>query len=224
MSLAEAVTVPIPRPERHATATATATALPSVAPVAPAPPKRERHLRPVTSPAKARKPRVAYAMVALIGAVLIGAAQMGLSLATTATTYEIRELQSQQRDLTVQSQLLNEELAGLSSPQYLAANAAAAGMVIGASPTYLRLSDGAVVGTGEVATNSTVDVLRTPAVPNALIANTPLATAPGSTIGGAIPVAPHAEATDNLTATAPVAEAPQLPPVISDGIPTPETR
>lgn len=208
MSLAEAVTAPIPRPERHA----------------PAAPTRERHLRPVTAPAKVRKPRVAYAMTALIGAVLIGAAQMGLSLATTATTYEIRDLQSQQRDLTVQSQLLSEEIAGLSSPQYLAANAAAAGMVIGASPTYLRLSDGAVVGTGEVATSSTVDVLRTPAVPNALIANTPLATAPGTTIGGAIPVVTPPATTDNLTATQQVDVAPQLPPVISDGIPTPETR
>lgn len=208
MSLAEAVTVPIPRPER----------------IAPVSPQRERHLRPVTAPLKARKPRVAYAMTALIGAVLIGAAQMGLSLATTATTYEIRELQAQQRDLTVQSQLLGEELAGLSSPQYLAANAASVGMVIGASPTYLRLSDGAVVGTGEVASQSTVDVLRTPAVPNALIANTPLATAPGTTISGAIPVATSPQTPDNLTATAPVAEAPQLPPVISDGLPTPETR
>ena len=208
MSLAEAITVPIPRPEREA----------------PVTPQRERHLRPVATPAKARKPRVAYAMTALIGAVLIGAAQMGLSLATTATTYEIRELQTQQRDLTVQSQLLSEELAGLSSPQYLAANAASVGMVIGASPTYLRLSDGAVIGTGEVAGKSTVDVLRTPAVSNALIANTPLATAPGSTIGGAIPVAAPSETADNLSATAPVVETPQLPPVISDGIPTPETR
>lgn len=211
MSLAEAITVPIPRPERDA-------------PVTPVAPKRERHLRPVTAPAKARKPRVAYAMTALIGAVLILAAQMGLSLATTATTYEIRDLQAQQRDLTVQSQLLSEEIAGLSSPQYLAANAASIGMVIGASPTYLRLSDGAVIGTGEVATNSTVDVLRTPAVPNALIANTPLATAPGATIGGAIPVETTVETPDNLAATVPVEQAPQLPPVISDGIPTPETH
>lgn len=208
MSLAEAITVPISRPERDELVA----------------PKRERHLKPVLTPAKVRKPRVVYAMTALIGAVLICVAQMGLSLATTATTYEIRELQSQQRDLTVQSQLLSEELAGLASPQYLAANAASVGMVIGASPTYLRLSDGAVVGTGEVASTSTVDVLRTPAVPNALIANTPLATAPGSTIGGAIPVVPSAATPDNLTATVPVEEAPQLPPVISDGIPTPETR
>lgn len=185
---------------------------------------RERHLRAVEGQLKARKPRIAYAITALVGIVLIGAAQMGLSLATTATTYEIRDLNSLQHDLSLQAQILNEEITGLSSPQYLAANAAASGMVVGASPTYLRLSDGAVIGTSDVAMTSTVNVLSTFAVPNSLIANTPLATAPGTTIGGAIPVAESpVQAQQDVPVVAEVIE-PQLPPVISDGIPTPETR
>ena len=39
--------------------------------------------------------------------------------------------------------MLYDDVAGLSSPQYLAANASALGMVINESPNYLRLSDGA---------------------------------------------------------------------------------
>lgn len=197
-----------------------------------APSRPERHLKPVTTPAKTRKPRVAYALTALFGALLIGGAQMGLSLATTASTYDVLALNKEKRDLVMQTQILQEELAGLSSPQYLAANATASGMVIGASPTYLRLSDGAVVGTGEVATHPTVNVLTAPLVPNALIADTPLVTAPGSTIGGAIPVVtppvapvdPNAEVPVGPNAEAPVEQEIQLPPVISDGLPTPETR
>lgn len=208
MSLATATIAPI-QPEREA-------------------PRPERHLRPVEKPARVRKPRVAYALTALIGAVLIGAAQMGLSIATTATTYDIRTLTGEQRDLSLQAQSLNQEIAGLASPQYLAANATAMGMVIGASPTYLRLSDGAVIGTGEVASASTIDPLKTPAVGNALIANTPLTTAPGQTIGGAMPVAAPAVIADApviADEAVPVVEPePQLPPVISEGLPTPETH
>ncbi len=78
--------------------------------------------------------------------------QMGLGILTTQSSFEIASLTQQQRDLTYQKQILYDETAGLSSPQYLAANAAALGMVIDESPTYLRLSDGAVIGSDKPAT------------------------------------------------------------------------
>ena len=47
---------------------------------------------------------------------------MVVSILTTQDTYAISALTSQQRQLTWDRQILYDEVAGLSSPQYLAAN------------------------------------------------------------------------------------------------------
>ena len=151
----------------------------------------------------------------MLGAFLIGAAQMSLSIMTTQGTYEIAALTKEQRDLTYEKQILYDDVAGLSSPQYLAANAAALGMVINEAPSYLRLSDGAILGPSEVAMGtSSVDAIGRGSVPNALITNTPLVTVPDATIDG-LPVE--------------VAETPDggvgnTPPPLTDGLPTPSTH
>jgi len=114
----------------------------------PARPERrpERHLEPVTRPRRRRRPRVVYAIIALGGALAIAAGQMALSLATTESSYRLSELTKEQSQLTWEKQELYDDIAGLGSPQYLAANAASLGMVINQSPTYLRLSDGKIIG------------------------------------------------------------------------------
>lgn len=181
----------------------------------------ERHLRPLDRPAKRRRPRVTYAITAVVGAIVIGLVQLGMSIATTQTTYDIRDLTTKQRSLTLQSQALYDEVAGLGSPQYLAANAAALGMVVGGSPVYLRLSDGAVVGTtGDEGTPSTIDPAGRPLVKNALIADTPLVTDPGRTIAGQTAPAKGAApaAADGETPVEPPAD-----PVVT-GIPNPQTH
>lgn len=173
-----------------------------------------RRLRAVEAPARVRRPRLAYGIVAVLGAFLIGAAQMTLSLATTQTSYEIAELTAQQRELSWQKQSLYDEVAGLGSPQYLAANAAALGMVINESPTYLRLSDSAVLGAGAAALGATsVDAIGRGSVPNALVTGTPLVTDPDATIEG-VPVVVD-ESTGGVANT---------PPPLTDGLPTPETH
>ena len=59
-------------------------------------------------------------------------------------------------------------------------------MVIEESPSYLRLSDGALLGAGQAALGaSSVDAIGRATVPNALITDTPLVTAPDATIEGA---------------------------------------
>lgn len=173
----------------------------------------ERRLRAVEAPARRRKrPRVAYAIVALAGALAIAGGQMALSIASTQASYELAALNKEKRDLTWEKQALYDDVAGLSSPQYLAANAAALGMVINASPTYLRLSDGAIVGTGEAAGGaSSVNASDRGAVANQLVTDTPLVTAPDATIQG-VPVE-----------TEPVVGA-TLPPPLTEGLPTPSTR
>ena len=131
------------------TATAAASARTQAAPRRSAPPGRELHA--VDAPARRRRPRLAYGIVAVAGAIAIAAAQMTLSIMTTQTYYQLSSLTTQQRQLTWQKQILDDEIAGLSSPQYLAANAAALGMVIDESPSYLRLSDGKLLGPGQAA-------------------------------------------------------------------------
>ncbi|GAT73509.1 hypothetical protein [Microbacterium hydrocarbonoxydans] len=175
----------------------------------PAPPARtpRRRLEPVVTPTVRRRPKLAYALVALGGAMAIGAAQIGLSLAITQDSFTLASLSSQQNELNLQTQALQEELTGLSSPQALAASAAGLGMVVAGSPSYLRLSDGAVFGAGSgAAGTSTIDPTGAGAVGNALLQ----------------PVEKETAAEDAGTATEQGTD--PLPPAIADGLPSPTTR
>lgn len=177
-------------------------------PATPLTPTRapERRLRPVAAPTPRRKPKLAYALAALGGALAIGAAQIALSLAITQDSFALADLSSQQRELDLRTHALQEELTGLSSPQVLASEAAALGMVVAGSPSYLRLSDGAVFGTGTGADwTSTVNPNGAGAVSNALITAPPAET----------PVAEDGTG-------APITQ--DLPPAITDGLPSPTTR
>jgi len=175
-----------------------------------------RRLQAVDAPARRRRPRLAYGIVAVAGAIAIALAQMGLSILTTQSGYEVAALTQQQRELTYQKQILSDQVAGLSSPQYLAANAAALGMVTGEAPSYLRLSDGAIVGSGQAAPDgSAIDAIGRGSVQNALIAETPLVTAPDATIQG-VPLAEPETPVEGTGST--------TPPPITDGLPTPATR
>jgi hypothetical protein len=185
--------------------------------VAPAPRESpRRRLRVVDEPSRRRRPKLIYGVVALVGALTIGAAQMALSILTTQSSYELSTLSQQARQLTWQKQILYDDVAGLSSPQYLAANASALGMVIDEAPSYLRLSDGALLGAGQAALGgSSIDAIGRATVPNALITDTPLVTAPGATIEGA-PVEAEVVVTDGGVAN--------TPPPLTDGLPTPSTH
>lgn len=174
----------------------------------------QRRLRAVEQPLPARRPRLLYGLIAVGGALAIGAAQMGLSILTTQTSYELKALTSQQREVVWEKQMLQDKVAGLSSPQYLAANAAALGMVTGQAPNYLRLSDGAVVGTGTAASGtSSVNALKKAAVTNSLVSGVPLVTDPDASLGAGV------------TADAPIVLIdPATPPAIAEGLPTPTTH
>lgn len=180
-----------------------------------------RGLRALERPQRRRRPKLVYSLVAFFGIVLIGAAQMGLSLATTQDSFVLADLRAEQRELSLHTQALQSELTGLSSPQYLAANADALGMVVAGSPSQLRLSDRTVLGAGESAGwYSTITPNGHTSVRNAVVAETPLVTAPGATIDGA--VAPSGGATSS-DATKSSGAAP-LPPTITEGLPSPNTH
>jgi hypothetical protein len=195
---------------------------------APAPRRetQQTRLRATDTRARRRRPRLAYALVAIAGVLAIGAAQMTLSIMTTQSSFALSQLSQQQRTLTLEKQVLYDDVAGLSSPQYLAANASALGMIVAESPSYLRLSDGAVLGTGAAATGaSSVDVTANGSVPNSLIAKTPLVTDPAATVGGGdTPAATPTPGADGTTATEATQPDPATPPPLTDGLPSPSTH
>ncbi|MEV5042923.1 hypothetical protein [Microbacterium sp. LMI1x-1-1.1] len=176
-------------------------------------------LRPVgrsgvgIAPQPRRRPRRAFGVIAVVGALAIAGVQMGLSIVTTQGAFEVKDLTSQQRDANYQKQILEDEVAGLSSPQYLAANASALGLVAGGEPSYIRLSDGKTLGPTKGASDtSSVQALSRAAVSNALVAGVPLVTDPEASLDSG------ASLDKELLANTPT------PPSITDGLPTPATH
>lgn len=138
------------------------------------------------APRKRSRKKLFFGTIAMLGALAIVALQMSLAIVNMQSSYEIQALNSEKSMLAWESQMMYDEIAGLSSPQYLAANATALGMVINESPSFLRLSDGALIGSSSAAVeSSSVNVFKSTAVANDLIAQTPLVTAPDFTMGGA---------------------------------------
>lgn len=154
----------------------------------PLPSREERRrglLAPVDTPVgRKHRPKLLYAAIAVGSLGLIVAAQLGLSIAVTNGAYHLNSLQEQQKTLARSYQASSEAADKLSSPQNLAANATALGMVTNGAPVFLRLSDGKVIGsptpaTGAAAASSATTV--TSNVPNALLTGIPLVTSKGTT-------------------------------------------
>jgi hypothetical protein len=138
-----------------------------------------RHIEIVSSKAQRRaRPRVVYAVIVIAALFAIFMAQLLMSIAVADGAYRISGLQVEQRDLGRQQQSLSERLDLLASPQNLATQAESLGMVLGTSaPVFLRLSDGAIVGSesptasGEAVLGATGSL-----VPNSLLGDIPLVT------------------------------------------------
>ncbi|MET0933290.1 MAG: hypothetical protein ABWX56_06215 [Mycetocola sp.] len=180
------------------------------APQAPAP----RPVRAVPAASPSPRPKLAYAVVAIGGVLAMVVAQLLLSVGLSHGAYEISALQQQQTTLGWQQQSASDDLLEVSSPQYIAANAQALGMVINGTPAYLRLSDGAVVGVpAAAATETEIPVGPSTLVGNSLIDGVPLVTVPGATVD------PNASGAGVADPAAPVA-----PVSLENGIPAPQTR
>jgi hypothetical protein len=160
-----------------ATATATAVALPETAP-APVEERRRSHLEVVTTRSQRRaRPRALYAVVAVASLLAIVVAQLLLSIGISQGAYQLDTLQGKETTLQRSLQAASEDLSRISSPQNLAANANALGMVSNSNPAYLRLSDGAVLGAPIAASGAagTVTGGQGNLVPNSLLNGVPLA-------------------------------------------------
>lgn len=172
-------------------------------------------LRPVPADAARKaRPKVAYAIVVVAGVFCIVVVQLLLSVGLSQGAYEVSSLQNRQTDLGWQKQALADEVKQISSPQYIAANAQALGMVIGGTPAYLRLSDSSIVGVPAAASTDAPLQLGSPSlVGNALLEGVPLVTVQDQVVG--------ADAADPGAS-----DQPEPPATISleNGLPSPNTR
>ena len=143
--------------------------------VAPLPQPTERPLRLADTAQRAKRSPLLGALVS-VGIVLgILATQLGLSIAISQGAYEVRALEIEQSDLVRVQRLLSQNVDKLASPQNLAANAAAQGMVQNVQPAALRLSDGAILGSLDSKTTEVSSNL----VPNSTLEAMPVVDAQG---------------------------------------------
>lgn len=163
---------------------------------APEAPQRPQIEAVPTPERRAAQPRVVFALVAVAGLFVIVVIQLLVSVGLSRGAYEITTLQTQQKNLTRANVEKQDAVDALSSPQNLAAAAAAQGMVANSSPVYLRLSDGAVLGTPTAANGAAVsgaslvpNSLLTPTTPTAdAQASADTAASTAATAGTAVPL------------------------------------
>jgi hypothetical protein len=185
----------------------------------------QRHIE-IVAPSKKARPRVVYALSAVtcVGAIVV--AQLLLSVGISQGAYEISALRASQVELGRTADSVSEDLIRVSSPQSLAANAEALGMVSNSTPAMLRLSDGAVLGAPMAAAGDQVGAATL--VPNSLLVGVPLVTQQSAGGTGASVVAAAPEAAAAAPAAAPVAaatgSAAAAAVAVTDGLPSPTTR
>jgi hypothetical protein len=165
---------------------------------APSPRSRDEQENPrrieiVTSRAQRRaRPKLAYALVAVGGLTLIFLAQLLLSIALSNGAYQISSLLVEKRDLGRVEGSLSEQLELVGSTQNLAANAQMLGMVGTSAPAFLRLSDGAVIGSAVAAEAASTDA---GSIANSLLSGVALVENP-ATVTEEVPVASSGTAVD----------------------------
>ncbi|WP_374010259.1 hypothetical protein [Leifsonia sp. LS-T14] len=190
-------------------------------------PKRT-HLEVVPTRSQRRaRPRALYAAISVGTLLCVVVAQLLLSIGISQGAYQLNSLQAEQTQLQRSYQAVSEDLNRVSSPQNLAANANALGMVSNSSPAYLRLSDGAVLGAPLPANGAAGTVTGTQGnlVPNSLLAGVPLVTqaqqAAAQNAAAQTPAAQTGNSASAGAATAP-ATAPTVP--LQGALPTPVTH
>ncbi|MCS6565044.1 hypothetical protein NYS48_06910 [Curtobacterium flaccumfaciens pv. flaccumfaciens] len=150
-------------------------------------PRPDRQHRPelveVTPTAAQRRarPRIGYAVVAVAALGILLLAQLGISMVLSQGAYTLNSLSTEQTNLSRTQQSLSEELRVLDSPQNLARNAQALGMIANSTPVYLDPKTGRVYGTPTPAKPDEATASTENQVPNSLLNDVPLATQPGAT-------------------------------------------
>jgi hypothetical protein len=179
------------------------------------------------------RPKLVYALGAVGVIFAIFLAQLLITIALSGGAYTITDLQSTEQSLGRTSSALDEKLATLDSSQNLQANALALGMVNSSQAAFLRLSDGAVLGTATAAASASTPTVAVVAaddsVPNSLLSSVPLIQSTGGGHGVAnatVSGSSNSESTKGTaqtTSTGGTAPASSAPPVSGD-LPSPVTH
>jgi hypothetical protein len=155
-------------------------------------PREEEHTAPaaprvriVTTRAQRRaRPKLVYALGATAVIFAIFLVQLLITISLSSGAYKIDGLQATQQTLGRTESSLNERIDTLGSSQNLQANAIALGMVASSRAAFLRLSDGAVLGTAAPAHRVNITSLMINAasgsVPNSLLTGIPVISTPAS--------------------------------------------
>jgi hypothetical protein len=151
---------------------------------APRPTRQNRPELVEVTPTKAQRrarPRIAYAVVAVAALGVLLLAQLGISMVLSQGAYTLNSLSAEQTNLSRTQQSLSEELRVLDSPQNLARNAQALGMIANSTPVYLDPKTGRVYGTPTPAVADEATAATSNQVPNSLLDGVPLAAKQGDT-------------------------------------------
>ena len=216
-------------------------AVPAVAPTRPrrhsepdASPRRHLEVAPSRAQRRAR-PRLLPAIVTIGGIGVILLAQLVLSIVLANGAYQISSLQAAKYTAVLQQHALSETFDLYNSPQHLAANAEALGMVASGNPVYLNAKTGAVTGTATAAGGSLVGagdqvgnallkgsaiVTAQPATPTTTTPTTATTTATGPSAGATTTNSTGASQTPTDTGTGGAGQAPQTPGLL----PSPTTH
>ena len=146
---------------------------------------------PVREPARRTALRVVPAVISSSGHVVFAAVcialcvagLVGLLMLNTAIgqgAFELQRLQLQSQQLADTAEALAQQLDTYRSPAALAARARELGMVPAQTVGFLRLSDGAILGTAEPAKAPVVPATAKPAGPTATKPTTTTATKPAT--------------------------------------------
>lgn len=110
--------------------------------------------------------RNAITLIIIVFTIII--CQIILSIYTASGAYEIAEAKINLQDLGQKQESLERLTDALSSPQYLSLRAEQLGMVVNATPVYLRMSDGVVLGSPTPASPDN-KISSGGAIPNAML-------------------------------------------------------
>lgn len=145
-------------------------------------------------------PRLAFFAIVAMGLVAIPLLNLVLNVATTQGVYQVASLKNQAKKLSLESQILGQQVDSLSSNQNLANAAKAMGMVSNANPVFLNVANAKVYGSPSVAASSS-----TSTVSGNLVANAELTTHTSPTAIKKAIAAEAAKATAKAVAVAKVA-------------------
>jgi cell division protein FtsL len=150
-------------------------AIPLARPIAP-----RRHLRPVDSLPKPKairqsrvnvitQSRISVAKRIVYGLVAIWILNLIVSAFCNTAIYSISSLKDQTKELATKTQILQQQVDSLRSPQNLANSAKSLGMVVNANSVFLKISTGKVLGAAIPASASDSGVVSANLIANAAL-------------------------------------------------------